>query len=729
MLAFLRSGRATLIVGVAIPISLLFAIILIYLAGITLNIVSLGGLALGIGMLVDNSIVVMENIFRMKKLGYTNREAAIQGTSQVGGAIVASTITTIAVFVPIIFIEGFIKEIFMQMALTIAFSLIASLLVALSVVPAISSKILKESAEESEVTLKIREPRYKVFYGKVIKGALKAKYLVLFAVVILFLCSVGLSISKGFEYIPASDEGQLSVSIMNPVSDPMSEDDFLTLLDEFGAEIALNENVETVGITLGSMQGAFIGFTSGDEASASIILKDSRDVTTVEFEVLLDGILSTNYPEIEYSISGSQQTTAMLTGSGLQVEIHGYDLKELAVQAKAVADVLEDVDGIKEVDSGVGKEADEYKITVDKEVAATYNIFTAQVLGVVAETIAPESSVTQITVEGTIYDIFVYDENSNTDETQYSIEDIESIVVGMDFLTGMPITVGQVATVSIEKGMTSITHVDGTRTITVSATYQEGANMTQVALDAEQALTDYDMPDGYSYVVLGENEEVMEAVEVLGLAIVLAIALIYMIMASQFQSLKYPFIIMFTIPLAFTGGFAILWLAGMKVSVVALIGLIILVGVVVNNGIVLVDYINQLRNQGYELTEALIEAGKTRFRPIVMTALTTILALLAMAFGYGEGAEMMQPMAVTTIGGLLYATILTLFVVPIMYQLVTLYGKYIFGFGLALLVAAAGAAGFFLQGSLPILIASGVVTILIIVLLFVVKGKKETVVE
>ena len=551
----------------------------------------------------------------------------------------------------------------------------------------------------------------------------------LVVVVLLFLGSVGLSIQKGFEYIPASDEGQLSISFANPSSDPLSDDEFFEVLDRFGAQFSEHEDVETIGITLGSMQGSFMGFSSGDEASISVILTNDRNMSTVDFQAYLDDILRVDYSEVEYTISGSQQMTGMLTGSGMQVEIHGHELQELRVQAEAVASLLAGIDGIKEADSGVGKEADEFKITVDKDVAATYNIFTAQVLGAVAGKIAPESSVTQITVDGTIYDIFVFDENSNTDETEYSIVDIENIIVGVDFGSGMPVTVGQVADVTVEKGLSSITHIDGTRTITVSAEFEEDANITNVSLAAEEALADYNMPDGYSYIVLGENEEVMEAVEVLLLAIVLAIALIYMIMASQFQSLKYPFIIMFTIPLAFTGGFAILWLAGMKVSVVALIGLIILVGVVVNNGIVLVDYINQLREQGYELTDALIEAGKTRFRPIIMTALTTILALLAMAFGYGEGAEMMQPMAVTTIGGLLYATLLTLFVVPIMYQLVTLHGKYIFGFGLAIVLAAGAAAGFIFLESLPILIAGIVLAVLVIVLLFVINPAKVTTVE
>lgn len=720
LLVFLRSARATLIVGLAIPISLMFAIVLIYLSGITLNIVSLGGLALGIGMLVDNSIVVMENIFRLKKEGKSNRDAAIEGTKQVGGAIVASTITTIAVFVPIIFIEGFIKEIFMQMALTIAFSLFASLLVALTLVPAISSKILKENSETKENEEKGINLA-KDIYEKIFRALFKFKTVVLALVVILFGGSIYLALNNGFEYFPESDEGQLSISISNPTVNPVTQDEFVAYLDEITMDILEFEDVETVGVTLGTLQGSFMGFSSGDAASASVILKDDREMTTKELEAELNVLLAEEYPMLEFELAGSQQQTAMLTGSGIQIELRGNDLDRLKEEALEITTILEGVDGLIDVDNGIGKEADEIKITVDKEEAIKYNVMTAMVLGAVAGTLAGEEVVTEINVGGDLYDVYVYDydpANPEPSDIIDTMDEIKMIVVGVttDPGTGAqtPVFVQDVATVEKVKGFSTISRVDGSRTLTISASFEDGANTTDVANAVESALNDYEVPEGYEYNILGENEEVMEAVNVLLLAIGLAIALIYMIMASQFQSLKYPFIIMFTIPLAFTGGFAILWLANMTVSVVALIGFVILVGVVVNNGIVLVDYVNQLVDQGYELFDALVEAGKTRLRPIVMTALTTILALSTMALGFGQGAEMMQPMAVTTVGGLLYATILTLFIVPIMYYLVTKYSRAIFGYGIAVLVIALGVVGFIMADLLIALIGGIVLGLLLV---------------
>jgi HAE1 family hydrophobic/amphiphilic exporter-1 len=719
LVLFLRSFRATFIVGVAIPISLLFAIILIYLSGITLNIVSLGGLALGIGMLVDNSIVVMENIFRMKKLGHSNKEAAIEGTKQVGGAIMASTITTIAVFVPIIFIEGFIKEIFMQMALTITFSLLASLMIALTLVPAISSKILKEnegSKEEKGINA------FKKGYEAIFKFMFRFKYIVLVVVMILFGGSIYLAYGNGFEYFPASDEGQLNIDISNPNDAPLTYEEFVVVLDDLTGDLMEYEDVDTVGATLGSLQGSFLGIGSSDSASISVILSDDRTKTTGEYEALFTTLLSNDYSEIEFAISGSQQQTSMLTGSGLQIELHGNDLATLKEEAIKIADVLNTVDGLTNVDNGVGRESEEVKITVDKDVAISYNVMNAVVMGVVAQSIAPEEVVTEISVEGSLYNIYVYGydpENPDPEDIIDTLEEIEGIIVGSYYDTDLgetlPVTVGMVASVEYVKGFTTINRVDGSRTITISAEYEDGVNTTEVAAAAEQALNDdYTVPTNYEYIILGENEEVMEAVNVLLLAIVLAIALIYMVMASQFQSLTYPFIIMFTIPLAFTGGFAILWLANMTISVVALIGFVILIGVVVNNGIVLVDYTNQLREEGYSVNRALLEAGKTRLRPIIMTALTTILALSTMALGFGQGSEMMQPMAVTTVGGLLYATILTLFIVPIMYYLVTNYAKQIFGYGIGVILLLGAGASYYVTSNLYILIGVAVLGVLLI---------------
>lgn len=713
LLIFLRSARATFIVGVSIPISLLFAIVLIYFSNITLNIVSLGGLALGIGMLVDNSIVVMENIFRMKRLGHSNKDAAVMGAKQVAGAITASTITTISVFVPVLFIEGFIKEIFLEMAYTIAFSLFASLIIALTLVPAISSKILKESDEE----IVLEEPMYKRVYERIFNFMFKNKLAVLFVVLVLFAGSIFLSTTRGFEYFPASDEGGITISVDNPISNPLTFDEFTDTLDDLNDALLENDNIDSVGITLGSMQGMFFGSGGTNSASVSIILKDDRDQTTDEVADSIRDLTHTSFTHVETTVSGSQQQTEMLTGSGLQVEIVGYDLDMLQDEALAITEIIENIDGVSEVDNGIGILSDEIKVTVDKSAAIRKGLTTAQVMGVIAATLQTESVVTTINEAGSLFDVYVIDETSNTSYAEYTIEQIEAFVVGADMLSGMPVTVADVATVEFQKGLSSISHIDGDRSLTVNVSFDDDADVTAVSNSINNELGDYEMPDGFSFMVQGENEEIMEAFQTLGLAILLAIALIYMIMASQFQSLKYPFIIMFTIPLAFTGGFAILYLSGMPISVVALIGFVILVGVVVNNGIVLVDYTNQLRDEGYNVEDALLEAGKTRLRPIVMTALTTILALITMALGFGQGAEMMQPMAVTTIGGLFYATLVTLFVVPIMYYLLSKYALRVLCF-LMIFVGLIGIALYFmvLQNQF-LLIGSIVIAVLMIALL------------
>ena len=678
LFVFLRSFKATFIVGIAIPISLLFAIILIYLSGITLNIVSLGGLALGIGMLVDNSIVVMENIFRLKKEGLSSKEAAIKGTAQVGGAITASTLTTISVFIPIIFIEGFIKEIFIQMALTITFSLLASLMIALTLVPSVASKIFTEDAKEAKESKGLEKA--KDVYEKVFKFSFKYKAFILPLILILFIGSILLASTNGFEYFPTPDEGQLTITVSNPVTDPLSFDEFIDVLDDMNDEILLYDYVETVGITLGGSQMMFLGLSSSDSATINVILDDDRGLKTSEIQGVIGDMIALEFTEIEYSISGSQDMTQAFTGSGIQVQLSGYDMEVLKAEAIKITTLLSDVDGLVDIDNGVGKEADEIKITVDKTKAIRYGITTAQVMGVVAGTLQGEEVVTKLSMNGDLYDLYVYDQFSNDDDKVYTIEEIENFVVGVNMMDPLvPVFVGDVASVEMIKGFTTINRENGSRILTISADFEEGYNGSLVSIDVENVLEDYELPVGYEFEILGENEEVMTAFSVLGLAVLLGIALIYMIMASQFQSLTYPFIIMFTIPLAFTGGFLILFFANMPISVVSVIGLIILTGVVVNNGIVIVDYTNQLRDEGKEIMDALLEAGRTRLRPVIMTALTTILALTTMALGIGEGAEMMQPMAVTSIGGLIYATMLTLVIVPIMYFIITKHTRMVLG--------------------------------------------------
>jgi len=721
LLIFLRSARATFIVGISIPISLMFAIVLIYFSGITLNIVSLGGLALGIGMLVDNSIVVMENIFRLKKQGKSNREAAINGTKQVAGAIFASTITTISVFVPVIFIEGFIREIFMQMALTITFSLFASLLVALTLVPAISSRILKEDSTAKKDEDK-KLDKFKRGYEKVFNFAFKFKYIVILLVLALFGGSIGLALTNGFEYFPTSDEGQLSITIENPVDAPLSTTEFFGVLDDLTEDILKIEDVDVVGVTLGSARSSMMGFSSSNSASASVVLKEDRKLTTIEIESILEDLFAESYTQVEYSISGSQQQTAMLTGSGYQVEVRGDELEILKTQAEAIAAEFETIEGVLDVDDGVGIPADQIKITVNKDEAIKYGYMTAVVGGMIAEKLAGEDVTTTINQDGTMYDIYVYDGLSNFSGTTYTFDEIKDLVLGQSMLGGV-VKVSDVATVEMVEGFSSISHTNGIRSITISAEFDPEFNSSFVANDLDAVMEDYELPSGYDFEVQGENEEIMTAMSTLVLALVLAIALIYMIMASQFQSLKYPLIIMFTIPLAFTGGFLALFFTGMTVSVVAMIGFMILVGVVVNNGIVLVDYTNQLRAEGMHVKDALLEAGKTRLRPIIMTALTTILALITMAIGVGSGAEMMQPMAVATIGGLLYATVLTLVLVPIMYYLFNKKAKQMLSI-LAIVAVVGATVGGFIYFSLWYIILIGALLTLGVIANWVFNKKK-----
>ncbi len=682
LFVFLRNVRMTFVIGVAIPISLTFAIVLIYLSGITLNIVSLGGLALGIGMLVDNSIVVIENIYRMRSEGKTRKEAAIRGTHQVAGAIIASTLTTIGVFLPIMFIEDFIREIFYQLALTITFSLLASLLIALTFVPTVANRILKEEQENNDNKTSLFDS-VKTGYEKVLSVLFKVKALALIVVALLFGVSILAATSRGFEFFPATDEGTLQATMEYVADTPMDYDDFEQLLDQLGEALRTFDDIETVGITYGG--GNMMGFMFGggdDQVTLNIVLREDRDLTTVEMADQIQAFLEANYEDFEISVQGTEMDTAAVIGAGIQFRIRGNDLQTLSAEAERLAEALGEIDGLRDIDAGLDRQTEEIKITVDKDVAIQYGLTVGGILMQVSEYLEGPEMVTTLRMNQQNYDVYIYDDGQERQRTIENIDELKTLVVGQNpFDEDEVIALEDVAEIDdTHTGFPSINHFNGVRSITVSADFERGYNATLVGEEVDAMLEDYDVAEGYELTVLGENEEIVAAIETLILVGALGIALVYMIMASQFQSLTYPFIIMMTIPLAFTGGFGILYIFGLPVSIVALIGLIILSGVVVNNGIVLVDYINQLRERGYELMDAIVIAGRTRLRPIFMTALTTILALSAMAIGIGQGDEMMQPMAITAIGGLIYATFLTIFIIPIMYDLLTRYGRYVFGF-------------------------------------------------
>lgn len=665
LLVFLRNVRVTFVVGIAIPISLTFAIILIYLSDITLNVVSLGGLALGIGMLVDNSIVVIENIFRLKREGASKKEAVLQGTTQVAGAITASTLTTVGVFLPIIFIEDFIREIFLQLALTIAFSLVASLLIALTFVPAIASRVLKVKTDEN-----LDKPSWiKTVYRSILSAFMRFRFLVFTAVIGLFLLAVIGSISNGFEFFPATDEGTLTGTITVPEDQPLDFALFSEQLDTITAEISDLENVESIGVTLGGGGFGFFGGNDTGSASINIVLSEDRDLTTAEMRDQIAEILN-RFDSLENTIQGTENSTGFLVGSGVEILIQGPDLEDLRQVSLEIAAMLENTEGIRDVDDGLGRSSQEIKVTVDKEEAIKYNLTVAQVLGIVSQSLSTPEEVTTLSLAGELFTVRIFNEGETPSAQAENIETFESIIVSVDSL-GNPVTLGQVATIEEVLGFSSINRIDGARSVTVTAGVESEFNASLLAEDIQDMIDNYEAPSGFSITLQGESEEISEAINTLLLAATLGIIIVYMIMASQFQSLKYPFIIMITIPLAFTGGLGILYIFGLPVSVVAILGLIVLAGVIVNNGIVLVDYINQLRDQGLELREAILHAGETRLRPIFMTALTTILALTGLAAGLGDGTELTQPLALTSIGGLIYGTFLTIFVVPIMYDSMT----------------------------------------------------------
>lgn len=652
---FLRDIKPTFVVGVAIPISLLAAFILIYFLDITLNVVSLGGLALGIGMLVDNSIVVIENIYRIKSKGKSAKYAAIKGARQVAGAITASTLTTISVFLPIAFIQGMTADIFKEMAWTISASLIASLVIALTFVPMAASQMLENSRVKNDSRLLLV---VKKGYGKILRGALRRKTIIIVLTILLFGLSIYWTLQMGTEYFPEADSGQITIDVNLPKG--ASYEEIAAELDR-ATEIIMNiDVVDIVGASIGNNMIYFGGNSNNSDANISVTLKKDG-LTTLEVEQKIRDELSKL--DAEFEVSSQTMDMTALVGSGISVEVSGLEFDELETLTNKVASIIQSIGGTTEVDSGISKTTPVLKIIVDKEKAIENGLTTAQIYMAVDNTINPKSIPAKLTIASHDYDMMVVDKKT----ANMGIEGLKEI--NIDIQMGGSIMLSDVADIKIESGFATINRINQERTITVSAALMEGYNIGLVSRTVQDELDKLSVPDGYGLKMTGETEEINKALKDLIIAVSMAVALIYMIMAAQFESLKYPFIVMFAIPLAFTGGFLGLIITSTPLSVVAFIGLIILAGIVVNNGIVLVDYINQLKQRGMDTTNAIIKAGKTRFRPIIMTALTTIFALSTLSIGIGRGAEMMQPLAITAIGGLIFSTALTLIVVPVMYAL------------------------------------------------------------
>lgn len=668
LLLFLRDIRPTAVIACSIPISIVAAVVCMYFSGVTLNVISLSGLALGIGMLVDNSIVVIENIYRLRSEGASVTEAAIEGTREVAGAIVASTLTTVCVFLPIVFTEGITRQLFVDMGLTIGYSLGASLIVALTVVPAMSSKILVKTKEQ-------KESRFfnglMNGYGKVLDWSLKHKAVIFIGVLVLLVGSALASLSKGTAFMPTMESTQMTITLELPDTTPLSETAEVT---DRVVEILRNmEDVEDVGAmastsSMGSLMG---GSADSSTHETSIYL------TTVEKPKLNNKELSNAIEEqtaqlceetgAELSIETSMMDMSALGGDGISIQVRGRDLDTLQQIAKEVAAIVEATEGTAKVSDGLEEATGEMRILIDRDKAMDQGLTVAEVYQQIAAKLKDASSAT--TFETTAKEYEVYVKNANDMElTRKLLQDLVIEKTDKDNKK-VEIPLKDIAAFENTISPKSVSRTEQNRYIAVSASIADGYNVGLVSRKLEQNLADYEVPEGYSLVMEGENEMIVDAMQQLMLMLLLAVIFMYLIMVAQFQSLKSPFIIMFTIPLAFTGGFLGLFLGNCEVSVVAVIGFVMLAGIIVNNGIVIVDYMNQLIAQGMEKHEAILQAGRTRLRPVLMTALTTILGLLPMVFGTDMGAAMGKPMAIVTVGGLLYGTLLTLLVVPCIYDL------------------------------------------------------------
>lgn len=694
---FLRDLRPTVITLCSIPISVIFAVVLMYFSGVTINMISLSGLAVAVGMLVDNSVVVIENIYRLRAKGATVIQAAVSGARQVLGAITASTLTTVCVFLPIVFVEGITKQLFTDLALTMTYSLLASLIVALTLVPAMASGMLRKEKPQKPGLLDRVYPAYR----KAVSWSIHHKLVVLGVSLLLLVGSAGATLARGFAFMPNIDMNTVNLTVSMP--EGCTREQAVSLADEVLRRAAQVENVETVGAMMSSSG------SSGGMDMTSMMSSGGGAYDVTAYITLIEGASGAKTgQQIEAACTGMDCTVTAsgamdsymtyLTGSGVALNVYGSDMEQMQSAAKTLAAKLATVPGTENVSDGLEQAATALHLSVDRNAAMEKGLTVAQVYMAVASALTDTDSSLSLTLDGLDVSVSIQspEESRMTREKLMDLEidpsamsamsSMMSAASGSGSMSGMsgmssgsttavqaaePVRLGDIAKLEETVSLNTIHRDQQRRYITVSADVADGYNVTKVTTAAQTAIAEVDLPQGITASFQGENEAIMDAIEQLLLMLLLGIVLVYLVMVAQFQSLRSPLIVMFTIPLAFTGGFLALLLAGIEVSVVSLVGFVMLVGVIVNNGIVLVDYINQLRLEGMGRREAIIEAGVTRLRPILMTSLTTILGLVVMAFGKDVGTALMQPVALVCIGGLLYATLMTLLVVPCMYDILS----------------------------------------------------------
>ena len=664
---FLKDLRPTIVVAISMPLSVLFAIVLMYFTGITFNILSLSGLALGVGMLVDNSVVVIENIYRLRGRGVPAARASVQGARQVAGAIVSSTLTTICVFMPLVFTTGMVRELLSDMAWTITFSLLASLVVALTVVPCAGSTVLKKQKD-------IKHPWFdKILdgYEKLLRFCLRRKAVPLALAVVLLAVSVWRVATMGVVMIPDMSSNQLTVTVNVP-DDTAKEDAFATADAVMDAVMNI-DGVDTVGAMSGS-DNSMVAMAGSSAATDNttftyyVLLADKAPKAKVIEQEIYDNTADLNC-DIDVNSNGMMDMSA-LSGSGIEVDLYGNDLNDLAAAGDQVVALMNSIDGIQNVTDGQEAGEEEVNITIDKDKAMRMGLTVAQVYQQIAAKLTTDTTATTLKAGGDSYSVTIVDKTDTpTLDDIFSME-FETTTTDDDGNTVKEThTLGEFATRTTTPGYTTIARENGSRKVEVTSETAEGYNTTLLSRELEPKLAELELPDGVTAELAGETTQVSEMLNQMAKMLALALIFVYFVMVAQFQSLLSPFIVLFTIPLAFTGGMLGLMTTGEQLSLISLMGFLVLMGVVVNNGIVFVDYANQLRIGGLERSDALVATGRTRMRPILMTTLTTVLAMVTMLFGTDMASEMSTGMAIVIIGGLSYATLMTLFIVPVLYDL------------------------------------------------------------
>ena len=685
---FLRDWRPTLITLISIPASVVFAVVLMYFTGVTINMISLSGLLVAVGMLVDNSVVVIENIYRLRAKGATVVQAAVSGAQQVLGAIVASTLTTVCVFAPIVFVEGLTRELFTDLALTMTYSLLASLLVALTMVPAMASGLLQRPLEQKPGLLDKIYPAYK----KAIRWSLDHKAAVLAGSLALLILTGIATVSRGFSFMPEFDMNTVNVTVSMP--EGCTREEAVAYTDEVARRCMTVEGVDAVGAMIQTDTALTMMSTAGGEYDATVYItmpdSYSGNKAGKEIEALC--------ADMDCKVTAVNIMSSMMsyvTGNGVSLQVYCEDMETLQSAAKSIAARMAQVDGTVDVSDGLEDAAQALHVTVDRTKAMEHGMTVAQIYMQIAAALNTTSTGTDMVLDDSSMQLIIQQDESSkmtvetlpelkidpdsamsaamsgsTSSGSSSSSSLSSLS-GEETDTDNSFLLKDVATVEKTVSLNTISRDQQRRCVTVTAGIADGSNVTLVSSEVTKAVEAMELPAGVTIEFNGENEQIMDAMGQLLLMLLLGIVLVYFVMVAQFQSLREPFIVMFTIPLAFTGGFLALLLSGTGLSVISLIGFVMLVGIIVNNGIVLVDYINQQRLAGMERREAIIDAGVTRLRPILMTSLTTILGLIVTALAKNAGTSLIQPVALVCIGGLLYATLMTLFVVPCMYEIVS----------------------------------------------------------